>query len=92
MSKGYVTTTHRVAVLHVDNLCYSWFTAVLQAKNDPFKKDSSKKEAEDKASSIKSNDKRTSTGVKLANKWVAEKDLWLILLLSFFFLFFVKHI
>ncbi|XP_077940948.1 SAFB-like transcription modulator isoform X1 [Gasterosteus aculeatus] len=41
---------------------------VERAKNDPFKKESSKKEAEDKASFTKSCDKRSSTGVKLTNK------------------------
>lgn len=50
-------------------MCHSYFaTAVLQAKNDPFKKEGSKKEAEDKASSSKSSDKRSSTGIKLTNK------------------------
>ncbi|XP_034535839.1 SAFB-like transcription modulator [Notolabrus celidotus] len=41
---------------------------VERAKNDPFKKESSKSEAEDKASSCKSSDKRSSTGIKLTNK------------------------
>ncbi|XP_070691365.1 SAFB-like transcription modulator [Pempheris klunzingeri] len=41
---------------------------VERAKNDPFKKEGSKKEADDKASSSKSNDKRSSTGIKLTNK------------------------
>lgn len=61
------------AALYAEALCHVCFAAVLQAKNDPFKKEGSKKEAEEKAGSIKSNDKRTSTGIKLANKWVAEK-------------------
>lgn len=47
----------------------SFTTAVVfQAKNDPFKKEGSKKEAEDKAGSSKSSDKRSSTGIKLINK------------------------
>ncbi|KAM3625663.1 uncharacterized protein V6R79_015589 [Siganus canaliculatus] len=37
---------------------------VERAKNDPFKKDGSKKEQDDKTSSGKSNDKRISTGTK----------------------------
>ncbi|KAL6113117.1 sltm [Pungitius sinensis] len=41
---------------------------VERAKNDPFKKEDSKKEAEDKASFTKSCDKRGSTGMKLTNK------------------------
>ncbi|XP_035507591.1 SAFB-like transcription modulator [Morone saxatilis] len=41
---------------------------VERAKNDPFKKECSKKEAEDKAGSSKSSDKRSSTGMKLTNK------------------------
>ncbi|XP_070781783.1 SAFB-like transcription modulator isoform X2 [Enoplosus armatus] len=41
---------------------------VERAKNDPFKKEGSKKEAEDKACSSKSSDKRSSTGIKLTNK------------------------
>ncbi|XP_058484542.1 SAFB-like transcription modulator isoform X2 [Solea solea] len=41
---------------------------VERAKNDPFKKEPSKTETEDKASSSKSSDKRTSTGMKWANK------------------------
>ncbi|KAI3377897.1 hypothetical protein L3Q82_009023 [Scortum barcoo] len=41
---------------------------VERAKNDPFKKEGSKKEAEDKASASKSSDKRGSTGIKLTNK------------------------
>ncbi|XP_034413754.1 SAFB-like transcription modulator isoform X1 [Cyclopterus lumpus] len=41
---------------------------VERAKNDPFKREGSKKDAEDKASSTKSSDKRSSTGTKLANK------------------------
>nr|XP_046242591.1 SAFB-like transcription modulator [Scatophagus argus] len=41
---------------------------VERAKNDPFKKEGSKKEADDKASSSKSSDKRSSTGMKLTNK------------------------
>lgn len=40
----------------------------LQAKNDPFKKEGSKKEAEDKACTSKSSEKRSSTGTKLMNK------------------------
>ncbi|XP_074521748.1 SAFB-like transcription modulator isoform X2 [Halichoeres trimaculatus] len=41
---------------------------VERAKNDPFKKESSKNEAEDKAGSSKSSEKRSSTGAKLPNK------------------------
>ncbi|XP_034727807.1 SAFB-like transcription modulator isoform X2 [Etheostoma cragini] len=41
---------------------------VERAKNDPFKKEGSKKEAEDIASSSKSSDKRSSTGIKPTNK------------------------
>ncbi|XP_059212049.1 SAFB-like transcription modulator isoform X2 [Centropristis striata] len=41
---------------------------VERAKNDPFKKEGSKKEAEDKTNSSKSSDKRSSTGAKLTNK------------------------
>ncbi|KAF7665333.1 hypothetical protein LDENG_00146720 [Lucifuga dentata] len=40
---------------------------VERAKNDPFKKEPSKKEAEDK-SSTKSSDKRSSVGMKMTNK------------------------
>uniref|UniRef100_A0A8C3AXT1 SAFB-like, transcription modulator n=1 Tax=Cyclopterus lumpus TaxID=8103 RepID=A0A8C3AXT1_CYCLU len=46
---------------------------VERAKNDPFKREGSKKDAEDKASSTKSSDKRSSTGTKLANKWPSYK-------------------
>jgi len=69
-----------------------YFTAaVFQAKNDPFKKEGSKKDAEDRASSIKSSDKRSST----ANKWVTEKTEKLLLCclkahLSFGSLFYFK--
>lgn len=46
------------------SLCHLSFTAdVFKAKSDPFKKESSKKEAEDKSS-----DKRSSIGMKMANK------------------------
>lgn len=55
-------------------ICISLLPFFFQAKNDPFKKESSKKEAEDKASFTKSCDKRSSTGVKLTNKWVTEED------------------
>lgn len=48
------------------------FYVVFQAKNDPFKKEGSKKEVEDKTSSNKSSEKRSSAGIKLANKWVKE--------------------
>ncbi|KAM6943016.1 SAFB-like transcription modulator isoform 2-T2 [Xenentodon cancila] len=41
---------------------------VERAKNDPFKKEPSKKEMEEKAGSSKLTDKRTSTGTKLTNK------------------------
>ncbi|CAL1604082.1 unnamed protein product [Knipowitschia caucasica] len=42
---------------------------VEQAKNDPFKKDSAKKEVEEnKNGASKSNDKRSSTGAKMTNK------------------------
>lgn len=74
-----------VTVLYAETLCSICFTAVLQAKNDPFKKEGSKKEAEDKAGAIKSNDKRTSTGIKLANKWVAEKAVPVLVFVLFFF-------
>ncbi|CAJ1049201.1 SAFB-like transcription modulator [Xyrichtys novacula] len=41
---------------------------VERAKNDPFKKEGPKNEAEDKGGSSKSSDKRTSTGMKSTNK------------------------
>lgn len=63
---------------------------VFQAKNDPFKKEGSKKEVEDKTSSNKSSEKRSSTGIKLTNKcvkeYVKEKKKFVI------YIFIYKHI
>lgn len=54
-------------------VCHFAAAVLFQAKNDPFKKEPTKNDADDKASSSKAADKRTTAGIKTPNKWVTYK-------------------